>query len=60
MHKNLPFFKETAYDHVPILHKNLDYFLVLIKLTCYHEEQENVDKGGGNYYHTSTGNYLHK
>ena len=23
-----------------------DYFLVLIKLTCYHEEQENVDKGG--------------
>ena len=22
--------------------------LVLIKLTCYHEEQENVDKKGGN------------
>jgi hypothetical protein len=24
-----------------------DYFLVLIKLTCYHEEQKNVDKKGG-------------
>jgi hypothetical protein len=24
-----------------------DYFLVLIKLACYHEEQENVDNRGG-------------